>query len=145
MEAKKITVAREGFERSGKTFYAYFAEAKVNGKTFRADIVPAKQKVEKDGETSFVQDPNAYRYIEMLFEAGAKVVLRPVPYSFVDKTGVKREGMTFEIAEDGVDYGALKVVPKKPSDRAFLERFFETSMGTASAAAAKSGDDDSPF
>lgn len=109
MSKNMIFVERETFEKNGKTYFSYFVQGTVRGKSVKAAIIPP--------------DKGGYTVLDIVFgnEMMAELVVKPFEIKD-DATGKVISGNTFAVVsyDENGDTFECAIKPYRASDKAIL-------------------------
>ena len=109
IEAKKIMVEREPFQKDGKSYFSYFIKGTVRGKDVRVLITPP--------------DKGGWQVLDIVFGDANEAELELKPYEMKNEaTGEVIKGNSFAVKsvdENGEVY-ECKIKPLRSSDKMLL-------------------------
>lgn len=92
---KRLVITRESFgDDKEKELFSYFVEGEVNGRIFKATVVPV---LKKTGEDRTENGYNSYQALDLIYILSKEVYLESRPYSFTTKDGEVIEGSNLYI------------------------------------------------
>ena len=108
MSKNMIFVERETFEKNGKTYFSYFVQGTVRGKSVKAAIIPP--------------DKGGYTVLDIVFGDAMNANLIVKPFEIKGEDGRVISGNTFAVVscdENGEVY-ECDIKPARKSDKALL-------------------------